>query len=144
MIPRTCTWDDSTLYAEDLVWTFAGVLIDYVPEEAPATPLATGGPSAAVAPGGSPSAPTGAGALDAGEEFEADYARLGAQRNAKIVGVFTRLWKRDGKPGYLPLIPRVWALMERDLSHPALAPVAEWFEANVPGTVREELGGKLG
>jgi len=74
-------------------------------------------------------------------EFRADYARLGAQRNAKIVGIFVRLWKRDGKPRYLELIPRVWALLERDLAHPALAPVARWFDANVPPDVRAAGGG---
>ena len=42
------------------------------------------------------------------DDFLADYARLGAQRNAKIVGIFVRLWKRDGKPRYLDLIPRAW------------------------------------
>lgn len=82
--------------------------------------------------------------IDAGPEFAADYARLGAQRNAKIVGVFTRLWKRDGKPAYLALIPRVWAALEHDLAHPALAPVAAWFDANVPRVIRDEMGGKLG
>lgn len=80
-------------------------------------------------------------AVGAGEDFEADYARLGAQRNAKIVGVFTRLAKRDGKPRYLELIPRVWALLERDLAHPAVAPVAAWFDANIPRSLRTELGG---
>jgi len=79
--------------------------------------------------------------VDAGSDFEADYALLGAQRNAKIVGVFTRLWKRDGKRAYLPLIPRVWAALERDLAHPALAPVANWFGANIPPEIRDELGG---
>ncbi len=79
----------------------------------------------------------------AGGEFEADYARLGAQRNAKIVGIFSRLWKRDGKPAYLQLIPRVWAALERDLAHPALAPVAAWFDANIPRTIRDQSGGKL-
>ena len=81
---------------------------------------------------------------DPGPHFAADYALLGAQRNAKIVGVFTRLWKRDGKPRYLSLIPRVWAAMERDLAHPALAPVAAWFDTNIPREVRNELGGTLG
>jgi aminoglycoside/choline kinase family phosphotransferase len=75
------------------------------------------------------------------EDFLADYARLGAQRNAKIVGIFVRLWKRDGKPRYLDLIPRVWALLERDLMHPALAPVAAWFDANIPDELREAGGG---
>jgi aminoglycoside/choline kinase family phosphotransferase len=81
--------------------------------------------------------------VDAGEHFEADYARLGAQRNAKIVGIFSRLWKRDDKPRYLAFIPRVWEAMERDLEHPALAPVADWFARNIPQEVRDTGGGEL-
>ncbi|MEL7189781.1 MAG: phosphotransferase [Pseudomonadota bacterium] len=76
-------------------------------------------------------------------DFAADYARLGAQRNAKIVGIFTRLYKRDGKPRYLTMIPRVWAAMERDLAHPALAPVAHWFDANIPDDLRKAGGGTI-
>ncbi|MEE4315632.1 MAG: phosphotransferase [Erythrobacter sp.] len=72
----------------------------------------------------------------ADEDFLADYARLGAQRNAKIVGIFTRLNARDGKPKYLSMIPRVWAALERDLAHPALGPVADWFDANIPASLR--------
>ncbi len=79
------------------------------------------------------------GAFDV-DTFLADYARLGAQRNAKIVGIFVRLWKRDGKPRYLDLIPRVWAQLERDLAHPALAPVAAWFAANIPDDLRDPAG----
>jgi aminoglycoside/choline kinase family phosphotransferase len=78
---------------------------------------------------------------DPGDEFEADYARLGAQRNAKIVGIFTRLWKRDGKKHYLSMIPRVWDALERDLEHPALGPVAQWFDANIPADIRRARGG---
>lgn len=81
------------------------------------------------------------GKADPGSEFLADYARLGAQRNAKIIGIFVRLWKRDGKPRYLDYIPRVWAHLERDLAHPALAPVAAWFDANVPAELRAAGGG---
>jgi aminoglycoside/choline kinase family phosphotransferase len=84
------------------------------------------------------------GQADAGREFEADYARLGAQRNAKIVGIFARLWLRDGKARYLAMIPRVWEAMERDLAHPALAPVAEWFAANVPADLRAAHGAGIG
>lgn len=71
-----------------------------------------------------------------GEGFEAAYAVLGAQRNAKIIGIFTRLWKRDGKPRYLAYLPRMWGLLERDLAHPALAPVARWFDATIAPSVR--------
>lgn len=75
------------------------------------------------------------------ERFLADYARLGAQRNTKIIGIFVRLWRRDGKSQYLDLIPRVWSLLERDLTHPALEPVAQWFDANIPPELREAGGG---
>jgi N-acetylmuramate 1-kinase len=67
-----------------------------------------------------------------GADFERDYAVLGAQRNTKILGIFTRLWKRDHKPHYLSYQPRMWGLLERDLAHPALAPVKAWYDANVP------------
>ncbi|WP_340314295.1 aminoglycoside phosphotransferase family protein [Rhizorhabdus argentea] len=67
---------------------------------------------------------------------DAAYALLGAQRNAKILGIFTRLWKRDGKPRYLAFQPRVWAYLERDLAHPALAPVKAWFDVHVPPSAR--------
>ncbi|MEN9682752.1 MAG: hypothetical protein RLZZ427_503 [Pseudomonadota bacterium] len=76
-------------------------------------------------------------------DFLADYARLGAQRNAKIVGIFVRLWQRDGKPRYLEYIPRVWAALERDLAHPALGPVKAWFDANIPADLRAAGGGSF-
>ncbi|MGY6551563.1 MAG: aminoglycoside phosphotransferase family protein [Erythrobacter sp.] len=76
----------------------------------------------------------------AADDFAADYALLGAQRNAKIIGIFTRLDRRDGKPRYLAMIPRVWAALERDLAHPALMPVARWFDAHIPGPLRTALG----
>jgi hypothetical protein len=82
-------------------------------------------------------------AAEPDESFDADYARLGAQRNAKIVGIFTRLWKRDGKARYLAMIPRVWKAMERDLAHEGMAPVAEWFAANIPQEIRETFGGGI-
>ncbi|MBN9145629.1 MULTISPECIES: aminoglycoside phosphotransferase family protein [unclassified Novosphingobium] len=77
------------------------------------------------------------------EAFLADYALLGAQRNAKIVGIFVRLCRRDGKPRYLDMIPRVWAAMERDLAHPALAPVVRWFADNIPAEIRAAHGGRI-
>lgn len=66
----------------------------------------------------------------------AAYALLGAQRNAKILGIFTRLWKRDGKPRYLAFQPRMWTYLERDLARPALGPVKAWFDAYVPADKR--------
>lgn len=61
------------------------------------------------------------------QAFRAAYALLGAQRNAKILGLFSRLARRDGKPAYLNLLPRVRANLARDLGHPLLAPLEAWF-----------------
>lgn len=70
------------------------------------------------------------------DRFRAHYEILGAQRNTKILGIFTRLWQRDGKANYLAFQPRVWGYLERNLAHPALAPVKQWFDANVPVAAR--------
>ncbi len=75
-------------------------------------------------------------ATGVGDDFMRAYHVLGAQRNAKIIGIFTRLWKRDGKPRYPTLCPRVWTYLERDLAQPVLEPVAAWFDANVPRAQR--------
>jgi N-acetylmuramate 1-kinase len=63
-------------------------------------------------------------------------AILAAQRNCKILGIFTRLWKRDGKPGYLAHIPRLWHLLDRDLAHPALTEMARWLDRHLPPAAR--------
>lgn len=73
-----------------------------------------------------------------GDTFRAAYWALAAQRNTRILGVFVRLWKRDGKPGYRQFQPRMWGLLERDLSHPALVPVRQWFDANIPPSKRAD------
>jgi len=73
-----------------------------------------------------------------GEAFRNAYWALAAQRNTRILGVFVRLWKRDGKEGYRKFQPRMWGLLERDLQHPALVPVRQWFDANVPVSKRAE------
>jgi len=75
-------------------------------------------------------------ATGADARFDAAYRVLGAQRNAKIIGIFTRLWKRDGKPRYPTLCPRVWGYLERDLAHPDLAPVKAWFDKHIPSSLR--------
>ncbi|SIO49574.1 hypothetical protein SAMN05444722_2693 [Rhodovulum sp. ES.010] len=64
--------------------------------------------------------------------FDRAYALLGAQRNLRILGVFARLCLRDGKPGYLPLLPRVWGHLMRDLAHPALADIRDSCLALLP------------
>jgi aminoglycoside/choline kinase family phosphotransferase len=73
-----------------------------------------------------------------GEDFERAYWVLAAQRNARILGVFTRLWKRDNKPHYRRFQPRIWGLLERDLAQSHLAPVRTWFDQNITPEHRRE------
>ena len=65
-------------------------------------------------------------------QFLNDYAILAAQRNAKILGIFARLAKRDHKPRYLDLLPRVEGHFRKDLARPALAPIASFFKRHMP------------
>jgi N-acetylmuramate 1-kinase len=60
------------------------------------------------------------------------YATLAAQRASKILGIFARLDRRDGKPQYLRHIPRIWRYLQRSLAHPALSALNAWYSANVP------------
>lgn len=71
--------------------------------------------------------------------FTRDYAVLAAQRNLKILGIFARLRRRDGRQGYLPMLPRVWGHLMRDLSHPALEGLARLVQEHVPPPTAEVL-----
>jgi N-acetylmuramate 1-kinase len=72
-------------------------------------------------------------------DFDLHYALLGAQRNTKIIGIFTRLWKRDGKERYLTFLPRMWDYLERDLEHPGLAKLKAWFNEAIPPAIRRSM-----
>lgn len=71
------------------------------------------------------------------------YAALGAQRNTKILGIFARLAIRDGKPGYLAHLPRIWRYLDADLAHPRLATLRALYARAFPPALRTrqpELG----
>ena len=65
--------------------------------------------------------------------FASAYAILGAQRATKVLGIFIRLDRRDGKPAYLKHIPRIEAYLKRCLKHPSLARIKGWYDSNLPG-----------
>jgi aminoglycoside/choline kinase family phosphotransferase len=69
--------------------------------------------------------------------FADAFAVFGAERHSRIIGTFLRLWKRDGKSGYLVHLPRVWRQLESALAAPAMAPLKDWFDRYVP---REKRG----
>ena len=66
------------------------------------------------------------------DAFRDSYATLAAQRHCKVIGIFTRLAKRDGKPIYLGHIPRVWGMLERACEDPLLAPLRAWLDKHMP------------
>ena len=73
--------------------------------------------------------------LDAAD-FRTGFALMAAQRHARVIGLFVRLWRRDGKPDYLVHLPRVWRLFERALRHEALAPLRLWVDRLLPPALR--------
>jgi N-acetylmuramate 1-kinase len=77
------------------------------------------------------------------QRFRAQMAVMAAQRNAKIAGIFARLYKRDGKPRYLSYLPRVWGYLNRDLEHPALARLKSWYDKTIPREARGRIEGAV-
>jgi tRNA threonylcarbamoyl adenosine modification protein YjeE len=65
-------------------------------------------------------------------DFGQVYAVMAAQRATKILGIFARLDRRDGKTQYLRHMPRVSRYLQRALGHPALADLAAWYRRHVP------------
>lgn len=68
--------------------------------------------------------------------FEASWRVLSVQRHAKVIGIFTRLSRRDGKPAYLQHIPRLWRLLEQGLGHPQMQPLKAWLDEAIPRSLR--------
>jgi tRNA threonylcarbamoyl adenosine modification protein YjeE len=68
--------------------------------------------------------------------FAAAYADFGAQRNTRLLGLWARLMRRDGKPQYLQNYPRTWGYLARNLRHVTLAPLAAWYERHFPESER--------
>lgn len=64
------------------------------------------------------------------ESFDLAYAIMAAQRNSKILGIFVRLDRRDGKPQYLKLLPRIRDYLDRATRHPALKQLRALYSAN--------------
>jgi aminoglycoside/choline kinase family phosphotransferase len=65
------------------------------------------------------------------EEFRAAYAALGAERALRLIGLWPRLLKRDGKPHYMAHMPRTMAYLRRNLAHPSLGALKHWLDRHV-------------
>lgn len=72
------------------------------------------------------------------QQFRALYAAFGAQRNTRLVGLWVRLLRRDGKSGYLQHMPRTWDYLARNLAHADLADLRAWYDRHFPEAVRKQ------
>jgi N-acetylmuramate 1-kinase len=70
------------------------------------------------------------------KDFRIGMALMAAQRHARIIGLWIRLLRRDGKPEYLQHMQRCWRMFERALRHEALEPLRLWVDRLLPPELR--------
>ncbi|MFH7764648.1 aminoglycoside phosphotransferase family protein [Acinetobacter sp. BSP-28] len=76
------------------------------------------------------------------EQFKKDADMMAIQRHIKILGIFVRLFERDGKSGYLKDLPRVmWYLLEESKPYAELQPFMQFIEAKVMPKFEAKYGG---
>jgi len=63
--------------------------------------------------------------------FHHMFAVLGAHRALRIMGIFTRLAKRDGKDRYLAFMPRMISHLQTNLAHPNLIALKHWVDVTL-------------
>ena len=75
------------------------------------------------------------------EQFKRDADFMAIQRHIKILGIFVRLFERDGKSGYLNDLPRVmWYLLEESKPYAELQPFIQFIHARVLPKFEEKYG----
>ncbi len=78
-------------------------------------------------------------ALPSDSEFLKQFDLMGMQRQLKVVGIFSRLWLRDGKEGYLKDIPRTFGyLLNAAKKYPEFAELRQALEALIPSMKANE------
>ena len=66
------------------------------------------------------------------KQFLQNYKVLTAQRNAKIVGIFIRLARRDNKKNYLKLVNKAMDIFLNSAKDANLEEVLQWIEYYIP------------
>lgn len=71
-------------------------------------------------------------------EFYRDYEMMGVQRHIKVLGIFARLYHRDGKDGYLKDMPLVFEYLHRACTrYIDLKPLQVLLEELQPEAIQE-------
>ena len=73
------------------------------------------------------------------EKFLRDFNILSIQRNLKIIGIFSRLYKRDKKKKYLKFIPYTWQLIEMRMGSAFFMELRKILDTNISKKIRKRV-----
>ena len=73
------------------------------------------------------------------KKFSEDFNILSVQRSLKIIGIFSRLFKRDKKNKYLKLIPYTWELLEMRMDSKIFSKLKEILDKNINKKIRKKI-----
>ena len=73
------------------------------------------------------------------KKFLEDFNILSVQRSLKIIGIFSRLFRRDKKNKYLKLIPYTWKLLEMRMSSKTFSELKKILDININKKIRKRI-----
>ena len=73
------------------------------------------------------------------KKFLIDFNILSIQRSLKIIGIFSRLFKRDRKDKYLKLIPHTWKLLELRMNSKIFLNLRKILDDNISQKIRKKV-----
>ena len=73
------------------------------------------------------------------QKFLNDFNILSVQRSLKIIGIFSRLFKRDKKKQYLKFIPYTWKLLEMRMNSKIFLELKKILDSNIPKQFRKKI-----
>ena len=76
---------------------------------------------------------------DNSNKFLEDLNILSVQRSLKIIGIFSRLFKRDKKNRYLKFIPYTWQLLESRMKGEIFLELKKILDSNIPKKIRKKI-----
>ena len=73
------------------------------------------------------------------QKFLEDFNILSVQRSLKIIGIFSRLFKRDKKKQYLKFIPYTWQLLEMRMDSEIFSELKKILNNNIPRNFKKKI-----
>ena len=73
------------------------------------------------------------------DKFLEDFNILSVQRSLKIIGIFSRLYRRDKKNRYLKFIPYTWKLLEMRMNSEIFSDLKKILDINIPKKIRKKI-----